>query len=478
MTNSYWPLVLDTLKQEVSAAVFRTWFSNIEYLKIENTGHKIVLEVPSGFNKKYLQNKYQKILLNAINRFYPRVIHIDFEVSKKVQANNEEQEDIFQNYNSKTDTKNQDFSNLKKDLEYKKSQINLNGNQLKNKNINYLNSKYSFQNFVELSCNRLAVSVAKAVLENPGKSYNPVFLYSGVGLGKTHLLQAIGHEILSTRPEFKIKYSTCENFFNLFITSIQNKNSKDFAEYFRSVDILLLDDVQFLAGKEATQEAFFHTFNELHQKNKQIILTSDKPPKHLIGLTERLVSRFEWGIVIDILKPDLEDRISVIQAKVKQQQIPLSQIQITKIARAVDTNFRDIEGVLNRLKARIDLLPDKPLGESELDSVLSGYESGSIVKINLSPNATTNLSPNNIVAKVCQSYAITKEEIFGKSRIQNVAEARQVAMYFFKSKLEFSYPAISKFFKRDHTTAMHAFKKIETRIEKDKHFKQRLQGLF
>jgi chromosomal replication initiator protein len=457
--KNYWPLVLNSLKKDLSNTVFKMWFSTLEFVQTDNEGRKIILNVASKFNKKYLETKYKKELLTAINRFYPKVIHIDFNISEKETDTDNKQDSVFD--------ENSTSENIIKPIINKRITLT--------KNLNNLNPKYSFNNFVTTSANQLAVNVAKKVIDNPGMQYNPLFIYSGVGLGKTHLLQAIGQAVLEARPDSKIKYTTCETFFNLFIDSIQNKNSRDFKDYFRNVDYLLIDDIQFIAGKESTQEAFFHTFNQLHQENKQIILTCDKSPKQLDRIEERLISRFEWGIVIDISKPELEDRITVLKDKVARLKLNLNLNQITKIAEIVNTNFRDLEGVLNRIQARNQLIPDKVMEEYELNQILAGYKQAAPIQINIGNNNKNLKTSEKIINTVCEVFELTKEEIMGRNRHQNVALARQICMYLLKEEFDYSYPVIGKIFSRDHTTAMHAHKKISETLDKKPKIQQKLE---
>jgi chromosomal replication initiator protein len=463
---NYWPLILDSLKKKVSATVYKTWFKQLNLLAIENNGTKAVLEVSSNFNKKYLQNKYSSFLKEAINRYFPRIIHLDFKISNKQDKKELLPEDVF------AFTENSAEQDKALDLKSKNKSLQIKLEPYQKKNINNLNPKYTFETFIPNNSNRLALSVAEAVLKKPGVLYNPVFIYSGVGLGKTHLLQAIGHKFLEQKPDAKIKYSTCETFFNYFISSVKNKESKDFKEYFRNIDILLIDDIQFICGKEATQEAFFHTFNELHQQNKQIILTSDKPPKALENVAERLLSRFEWGVVIDISKPELEDRIMVLKDKVERMKLNLQQDQILKIANVVNTNFRDLEGVLNRIEARIKLIPDIPLEDFELNKILANYSDlSSTIEVKLN---NTILTAEKTLQVVCQVCGVEKAEIMSKSRQKDIAIARQILMYLLKEELDMSYPAIGKFFKRDHSTALHGHKAIIKKKALDSKLNQKI----
>lgn len=444
---------MSNLKKSLSKSHFDTWFRNIDFVNTQNQGKKLVISVPSSFNKNYIEKKFKTDLLEAASKYYPNVIHIDFEIHEVEATPTLNQDEVFPIQNDIVDIENQI-------AKVKNQEVLLKPYEKMQKNLHNLNSKYTFENFVTTKSNELAVSVAKAVIANPGKRYNPVFLYSGVGLGKTHLLQAIGHSILSTHPGMRIRYTTCETFFNLFINGIQNKKSTEFADYYRDIDVLLIDDIQFIRGKEATQEAFFHTFNELHQNNKQIIITSDKPPKQLEGLEERLISRFEWGIVVDISKPELEDKISVLKDKVERLQLPLSLEQITQIASGVNTNFRDLEGVLNRIEARIKLLPNAPLESYELNKILAGFHKSAPINI-IVPE---QLSSSVIIEATCKFFDVTKEDILGKSRTSHLVLARQIAMYLCKTDLELSFPVLAKIFVKDHTTILHAYNQISKKI--------------
>lgn len=454
--KQYWPLVMGSLKKSLSKSHFDAWFTNLEFVGTQNQGRKLVIRVPSTFNKSYIEKKFKPDLLEAVSKYYPNVIHIDFEIQEIASKNTLNQDEVF--------PIQQDIEDIEGEIaRVKKQEIQFKPGLALQKNLHNLNSKYTFENFITTKSNQLAVSVAKAIVESPGKRYNPAFIYSGVGLGKTHLLQAIGHSILASKPGMRIRYTTCETFFNLFIQGVQNRKSNDFVDYYRSIDVLLIDDIQFIRGKEATQEAFFHTFNELHQNNKQIVITSDKSPKDLEGLEERLISRFEWGIVVDISKPELEDKISVLKDKVDKMSLDLSLEQITLIATSVTTNYRDLEGVLNRIEARIKLLPNLPLENYELNKILAGFHKAAPINIQVPQQLSTGV----IIDSVCKYYNLEKSEILSKSRTSHLVLARQVAMYLCKLDLELSFPVIAKVFGKDHTTILHAFNSIKKKSESD-----------
>ena len=456
--KQYWPLVLNKLKSLVSSSSYKTWFSGVEFVKITNHGRKIVLSASSRLNKEYIEKKFKNQLNEAIAKYYPNVIHIEFEVRKveEIKAEMVQEEVLTQKTTPKiTKEEKEDSESLESIKSF-----------LPKRNINNLNPKYSLENFVVNSANELAVSVSKSIIRDPGKTYNPVFIYSKTGMGKTHLLQAIGQKMLEERPGFKIKYTTLETFFNHFIVSVEKNNGASFREYYRSVDLLLIDDIQFITGKVATQQAFFHTFNELHQQNKQIVIASDRPPKLMDGIEDRLISRFEWGMVVDISEPDLEDRIAILKYKLKEMGITLSTEHVVEICKRVDTNIRDLEGVMNRIQARLKLIPDRDLSDKDLEKILSGYKVGGAIKIDIVENAVNSDKIMNTVSKV---FDISRDELVGSSRIKNIALARQVAMWLCKNELDMSFPTVGKIFGgRDHTTVMYACQKIQSSQNSEK----------
>jgi chromosomal replication initiator protein len=449
-TREYWPHVLETLKKLVSGSGYKTWFSNVGFVGTSNHGRKLTLSVPSALNKEYIEKKFKSQLNEAISKYYPQVVHIEFQVEKATVAEESKpliQEEIISIHKISPEEL-KEASNLESLNSY-----------LPKRNLNNLNPKYTLESFVINSSNDLAVSVAKSVIREPGQTYNPVFLYSTTGMGKTHLLQAIGQKILEERPGFKIKYTTLETFFNHFISSVEKNKGAEFREYYRSVDLLLIDDIQFIRGKVGTQEAFFHTFNELHQQNKQIVIASDRPPKSLDGVEDRLISRFEWGMVVDITHPSLEDRIAIFNYKLAQSGIRVSGEHVLEICKRVDTNIRDLEGVLNRIQARMKLLPEKELSDADLARILSGYQLSNTFTIEVNELPSTS---DRIIQVVSKVFNLTKEDLMGTCREKNIALARQLAMWYCKNELDLSFPTVGRMFGgKDHTTVMHACSKIE-----------------
>ena len=314
-----------------------------------------------------------------------------------------------------------------------------------------LNSKYTFENFVMGSSNIFARAAAFAVAESPAKAYNPLFIYGNSGLGKTHLLHAIGHYALSLYPRFKVRYVSSEEFTNDFINAIQNNRSAQFLNEYRNIDILMIDDIQFLAGKDQTQEAFFHTFNALHDANKQVVITSDVAPKDLMGFEERLVSRFQWGLTVDIQAPELETRIAILRKKAELEKIRVPDEILEYMAERVQSNVRELEGTLIRVTAYANLSRkqvDMALVQTVLKDIAPVHEE-------------TVIAPIEIINAVSSYYKITPDEIYGNSRTAAIAMARQIAMYICREQTNLSLPKIGQIFgNRDHTTVMYANRRV------------------
>ncbi|MGH7249849.1 MAG: chromosomal replication initiator protein DnaA, partial [Minisyncoccia bacterium] len=313
-----------------------------------------------------------------------------------------------------------------------------------------LNERYTFENFVVGSGNELAYAACQAIAQNPGTKYNPLFVYGGVGIGKTHLIQAVGNAILAKKPSAHVVYISSEQFVQEFLDAIRYKKNTDFAGFYRSADVLIVDDMQFIAGKEKTQEEFFHTFNALHQANKQIIISSDKSPKEIPTLEERLKSRFAWGMSIDMQAPDFETRCAIIQTKATVHGARLSQPVVEYLATHVQTNIRELEGALNQLLAFCEMRgldPDLAIATSLLGA---------------GQNRPKHLNAKQIVERTARHYQVSLEDILGPKRDKDIVVPRQVAMYMLRSELHLSFPKIAKELgRKDHTTAIHSVEKIE-----------------
>jgi chromosomal replication initiator protein len=471
--RDYWPLVLENLRDRVSPSNYKAWFSRLEFVSTAEHGRKLIVGVPSVFNRNYIESKFKGLLKETVGKYYPNVIHLDYKIQAKVietEPSDIAQTELVSEPDEARASSNSYKNKYKKHNKPEYQETKSIPSYLPNKSLNNLNPRYSFDNYVVTRCNDFASSVAQSVIKQPGTLYNPVFIYSGVGLGKTHMMQAVGHKILEERPDYNIKYIPAETFINQFILAIQKRQTEQFRDYYRTIDLLLIDDIQFIAGKETTQEAFFHTFNELQQQNKQIILTSDKPPQSLGGIEERLISRFEMGMVVDIQQPDLESRIAIIKDKAERLQLPLQSEHIQYLAESITTNIRDIEGALNKISAKLRINP------KQADSILSQVVSQR--SIDDSEAGEHKCGPDKILQSVCRFYNVSKAEVLGDRRSKSISTARQITMWFFKHELGFSYPVIGKMIgNRDHTTAMYGSAKVEKTLKKDVMLKQQIEAI-
>ncbi|MDX9893629.1 MAG: chromosomal replication initiator protein DnaA [Patescibacteria group bacterium] len=439
-----WQAALGELELTLSRANFTTWFKNTFISNYhENT---ITIGVPNTFTKAWLEKKYHSAILKALQKITEnRVRSVFYKVESKGK-------DVFEP------------KNIIKEVEKQTNDTvvieNLVTNQFG------LNSNYQFANFVIGKANELAQAASLAVAQKPGMVYNPLFIYGGVGLGKTHLMQAVGNEIIKHQPIKKVLYVSCEKFTNDFIKSISNNQADRFKNTYRSVDVLLIDDIQFLAGKEGTQEAFFHTFNELHQMNKQVVITSDRPPKAIPALESRLESRFEWGMIADISTPDLETRAAILKSKCQEKNYPLNDEIISYVAANIQNNIRELEGALNKIMAFHQLNGTAP----ELEGVKKVL--GSLNSV----HRRKSITPKQIINIIAEFYDIKIEDLLGSCRKKDLALPRQIAMYLMREELKNSYPSIGQEIgNRDHTTAMHAHLKISQLITDDEKISQDLK---
>lgn len=445
MTNEQlWQAILGELELTLSKANFTTWFKNTFVISQEN--NKAVIGVPNTFTKTWLENKYHHKILEALQNVTNGKIK---EVTYKVEV---------QKGPSKLEA-------LKRAARSIKEQATpLASSEEMAKNGYGLNPHYVFETFVVGKGNELAHAACLAVTQKPGLVYNPLFIYGGAGLGKTHLMQAIAHETLKRFPDKKTIYVTCEKFTNDFIQSIREGRVDKFKNFYRTADILLIDDVHFIAGKESTQEEFFHTFNTLHQADKQIIISSDRPPKAIPTLENRLTSRFEWGMTADITQPDLETRIAILESKAKEKNYPLSREIINYIATSIQNNVRELEGALNRIIAYHQLNNAPPTLESvkNIISELTTYR-----------RRGGALTPKQLINAVAEYYDLNCHDLMGGSRKKGLVTPRQIAMFLMREEIRSSYPAIGQELGgRDHTTAMHAYEKIKKIIEEDEKIRQ------
>ena len=447
--NEVWQAVLAEFELKVSKANFTTWFHNTGVANFDD-GHAVIC-VPNAFTKSWMEKKYNSDIIKSLERVTGKPV-------KKIEYRVENVKSI-EEYECTSKT-NPTISTIKTPIYSPKpaQMISQFG----------LNPKHTFESFVVGKGNELAHAAAQAVAEKPGEAYNPLFIYGGVGLGKTHLLQAVGNTMLKNNPTLKILYVSSEKFTNEFVSAGKEGRAKEFKERYRGVDLLLIDDIQFIGGKEQTQEEFFHTFNELHQQGKQVVLTSDRPPKAIPSLEDRLRSRFEWGMIVDISPPDFETRVAILQTKCQEKNFVLDTPLIQIIAEAIQSNIRELEGALNKMIAYHqlkNLSPDK----DSVKSVLATFDTKSIKKTK---------TPREIISEISEFYGVMIDDIMGKSREKRLSFPRQIIMYILRHELKMSYPAIgAELGGRDHTTAMHAHTKISTELEKDLKLKQEYESI-
>ncbi|MBI2410603.1 MAG: chromosomal replication initiator protein DnaA [Candidatus Kerfeldbacteria bacterium] len=478
--DQLWNAALGELELELSKANFITWFKDTFIL--QSGEGKITIGVPNDFTKKWFEGKYHHSILKALRRISDDDIRTVVYTIATRKNSSQLQQAISA---SQTATSPVESGNTTAAAE-QKTKINQNNTSIKtatptpNSDGNTLppidavglNPRYTFEHFIVGKKNELAHAACLAIAERPGIVYNPLFIYGGVGLGKTHLMQAVGHAVLKRDPNKKILYVTCEAFTNEFIKAVQDGRAKEFKDKYRSVDVLMVDDIQFLAGKEGTQEEFFHTFNHLHQYNKQVLVSSDRPPRAIPTLEPRLFSRLEAGMMVDVNIPDLETRIAILKQKCAERGYTLNPEITQFMASNVQSNIRELEGALNRVVAFHQLHKTEPT----LDSVRSLLST-----LSQSPKRGA-ITTKKILNTVAEFYEVDMKDIVGNSRKKELVVPRQIAMYLMREEIHASYPNIGQELGgRDHTTAMHACQKItkmvhdDERIENDVNMiKQRL----
>ncbi len=441
-----WQAVLGELELNLSKANFATWFKHTSIISNED-GH-VVVGVPNIFTKEWLEKKYNDDIKTALAKI-GNIGSVEYHVGTP----------------KKEDSPLQPSTLLPSSM----PAIAHTAPAPSAATHSALNPKYTFDSFVVGSSNELAYAACQAVAKNPGIKYNPLFLYGGVGLGKTHLMQAVGNEILRQDPTKRIEYITSEAFTNEFVSSISRKKTHDFASKFRNVDVLIIDDMQFLAGKEKTQEEFFHTFNALHQTNKQIIISSDRPPKAIPTLEDRLRSRFESGMTADVQAPDVETRSAILQTKAAQQGVQLPLEVVDYLARNIKQNIRELEGALTQLLAQCEFRGVEP-NMATVTSIMGNIAAN---KPRLRP-----LSPKAVIEKTAAYYDLRPEDITGPKRDKEIVVPRQIAMYIMRHEMNLSFPKIAASCGgRDHTTAIHSVGKIEKEVERDENLRLEVSAI-
>ena len=434
--TSIWLRAKDIIKNELgNDQTFNIWFSPIEFVSM--TADMIVLRVPNKFFKGWLLDRYMHLISSGIQKASGRELKVDFVLSEPG-----DEEVLQKNIGEPSKKETKPFWRFPRQGQDSAKEIGL-------------NSKYTFDSFVEGPSNRFARAASLAVSDSPAKAYNPFFIYGGVGLGKTHLMHAIGQRVIQKMPKAKILYISSEEFTNQLISAIQNRTTVKFREKYRNVDVLLIDDIHFIAGKESTQEEFFHTFNALYDAHKQIVVSSDRPPKEIQALEERLVSRFEWGLVTDIQPPDFETRIAILKKKSEKETIALPEDVFYFLGEKVKTNIRELEGALIRVVAYAKLV-EKEVSVDLVKEVLKDMIIEGEKKITI----------DLIQKKVSEYFDIKLSDMKAKKRSKAVAYPRQVAMYLARQLTDYSLPEIGEYFGgRDHTTVMHAYGKIENDLK-------------
>lgn len=421
-----WQSVLAQMQFYISKANFATWFQNTEIISKEN--EKVIISVPNAFSKEWLSNKYNKIILKTLHDLDDSIKDLEFVIKPQSSKN-------LLNKNL-IDTEKQEEIQLKFD-EFK---INKDTN---------LNPRYTFETFVVGSFNELAHAAALAVADNPGFTYNPLFIYGGTGLGKTHLIQSVGNKISNEAKKKKVRYISSEKFVSGIVQAIRTNSMEAFKASLAPIDVLILDDIQFIAGKNKSQEEFFHVFNSLYEKNKQIILSSDRPPNAIAELEERLRSRFEGGMIADISLPDYETRLVILKTKLQEKNIDLQEEILDYIATNVKKNIRELEGALNKLLVYNKINQNLDLETAK--KLLKGFI--------FSPFDVANYK--KIIETVAKFYNLEEKNLFDPTRRKEIVRPRQVAMFLLRKELKYSFPAIArKFGGKDHTTAIYAYKKI------------------
>lgn len=452
--NSYdlaeiWVRCKDKLKESFNEKVFNVWIKPIMPLEVTDTYYKVA--VKNDFFKTMLEENYAQVIEGILAGIMSKNIKLIIETMDNGSSGSEAAEEMpavpakreqQQLFNENTSVQQPDESNL--------------------------NPKYVFETFVIGNSNRFAHAAAQAVANDPAHAYNPLFLYGGVGLGKTHLMHAIGNRIKQNNPSMKVLYTSSEKFTNEIINSIQNKTTEAFRQKYRNIDCLIIDDIQFLKGKEQTQVEFFHTFNALKDADKQIIISSDRPPREIETLEDRLRSRFDQGLTADIQTPDLETRMAILRTKAASDNIVLPTEVITLLATNIATNIREIEGAYNKIVAYTSLM-HMPITVETAQKVLS--DMGNDIK-------TRTITYEGIIKVVADHYNVKQDELFNKKRTQNIAFPRQVAMYLCRELADLSYPRIGELFGgRDHTTVIHAYEKISNFKNSNLAFQNELQEI-
>ncbi len=452
--SDIWRETLSLIKEDITKPSFETWFKGTEL--VDYLGDIIIIKTPNEYAKNFLENEFRPVITKRLEQILNCTLTVKFVTA--AEKDNAIQSIYAEKGYDQTDL----LPSIKETIVYEPKIVD----SLPEETISSqygLNPKYTFDTFVIGNGNRFTHAACLAVAENIAKSlkqktYNPLFIYGGVGLGKTHLMHAIGNHIISHNPQAKIKYVSSEKFTNEMIDGIKDNRTASFRNKYRNVDVLLIDDIQFLSKKEGTQEEFFHTFNDLHEANKQIIISSDRQPKEIPTLEERLRTRFEWGLITDIQAPDLETRIAILRKKAQMDGLDVDDDVMTYIAENIQSNIRELEGVLVRLDA-FSTLNHRPINLELAQECLQNI---------IPTNAPIIITGELIQEKVAEVYSLKVDDLKAKKRTRSVAYPRQIAMYLCREMTDLSLPKIGEIFGgRDHTTVIHAHEKISTEMKKN-----------
>jgi chromosomal replication initiator protein len=455
MQNSgLWQAVLGEIELSVSRGNFVTWFKNTELIRSKDD--VIVVGVPNIFVKNQLERKFNDLVVEVLNKNGVKPSKVEYKIHTGISPSS-------RTFDEPAGAKSIDGLQLEAVAARPRSTIS-------NVTHSYrqgLNARYTFDNFVVGAGNELAYAACQAIAAAPGNKYNPLFIYGGVGIGKTHLIQAVGTAVLASKPDARIIYASTEQFVQEFVDALRfKKNTSDFAGFYRAADVLIVDDIQFLAGKEKIQEEFFHTFNALYQANKQIIMSSDKPPKDIPTLEERLRSRFAWGMTIDMQTPDFETRCAILQTKAGGQNLELPRDVVEFLATRVQNNIRELEGALNQLIAFCEMRGVEP----DIQIATTMFEG--------TRGRPKHISARAIIERTAKHFHVSVEDILGPKRDKDIVVPRQVAMYMLRSELHLSFPKIAhELGRKDHTTAIHSIEKIQREISYDSPIRQNVNEL-
>ncbi|OHA04255.1 MAG: hypothetical protein A3J58_00800 [Candidatus Sungbacteria bacterium RIFCSPHIGHO2_02_FULL_52_23] len=432
--HALWQIVLAKIEPTLSRPSFLTWFHDTGIAHVEDG--VATVSVPNGFMREWLQNKYHKAILHALREANSDIKDVSYVIGQTETAS------LGSALKDRIARRKRALApSLGEDMSIRELSVNPETS---------LNPRYTFSNFVVGSFNELANAAAQSVVKNPGTTYNPLFIYGGVGLGKTHLIQAIGNELIARSPNVKVRYAPSEKYMGEILDALRNQSMNALKEKYRSVDLLIMDDIQFIARTEKMQEEFFHTFNALYERNKQIIISSDRPPQAIATLEARLRSRFEGGMIADVGLPDFETRLTILKAKAETKEIVMGDDVLKYVAENIKNNIRELEGALNQL-VMASKLSSAPITVDTAKKVIATYAAA----------PKKFLSPKKIIRAVSEFYDITEKELMHQSRKKDVVHPRQIAMYLMREHLKNSYPSIGeKFGGRDHTTVIHSCEKV------------------